>query len=100
MAPTQSTIFPGNCPEDTDLEYQQSYTWLPYRGYCYLFIQDEIEWADAASSCVRHGKIHAEYFVTILESLYSKYVVLRLSLICVFNIVTTSRFLFLRWSVG
>lgn len=60
MAPTESTIFPGNCPEDTDLEYQQSYTWLPYRGYCYLFIQDEIEWADAASSCVRHGKIHAE----------------------------------------
>uniref|UniRef100_A0AAX7VPN3 Mannose receptor, C type 1b n=1 Tax=Astatotilapia calliptera TaxID=8154 RepID=A0AAX7VPN3_ASTCA len=59
VAPTESTIFPGNCPEDTDLEYQQSYTWLPYRGYCYLFIQDEIEWADAASSCVRHGGVLA-----------------------------------------
>uniref|UniRef100_A0A669D8Q0 Mannose receptor, C type 1b n=2 Tax=Oreochromis niloticus TaxID=8128 RepID=A0A669D8Q0_ORENI len=59
VAPTESTIFPGNCPDDTDLEYQQSYTWLPYRGYCYLFIQDEIEWADAASSCVRHGGVLA-----------------------------------------
>ncbi|XP_028282934.1 macrophage mannose receptor 1b isoform X2 [Parambassis ranga] len=55
VAPTESTIFPGRCPEDTSAEYFQSYTWLPFKGHCYLFITDEIEWADAASSCVRHG---------------------------------------------
>uniref|UniRef100_A0AAQ5XL32 Mannose receptor, C type 1b n=3 Tax=Amphiprion ocellaris TaxID=80972 RepID=A0AAQ5XL32_AMPOC len=55
VAPTESTMFPGRCPEDTNVEYQQSYTWLPFKGHCYLFITDEIEWADAASSCVRHG---------------------------------------------
>ncbi|XP_041848819.1 macrophage mannose receptor 1-like isoform X2 [Melanotaenia boesemani] len=59
MPPTESTTFPGGCPEDTDVEYQQSYTWLPFKGYCYLFITDEIEWADAGSSCVRHGGILA-----------------------------------------
>uniref|UniRef100_A0A3Q1CBQ5 Mannose receptor, C type 1b n=1 Tax=Amphiprion ocellaris TaxID=80972 RepID=A0A3Q1CBQ5_AMPOC len=59
VAPTESTMFPGRCPEDTNVEYQQSYTWLPFKGHCYLFITDEIEWADAASSCVRHGKRHS-----------------------------------------
>ncbi|MEQ2194836.1 hypothetical protein XENOCAPTIV_003703, partial [Xenoophorus captivus] len=57
VAPTESTIFPGRCPEDTSVEYQDSYTWLPYKGNCYLFVTDEIEWADAASSCVRHGGV-------------------------------------------
>lgn len=57
VPPTESTVFPGRCPEDTSVEYQDSYTWLPYKGNCYLFVTDEIEWADAASSCVRHGKI-------------------------------------------
>uniref|UniRef100_A0A8C5GCV9 Macrophage mannose receptor 1-like n=1 Tax=Gouania willdenowi TaxID=441366 RepID=A0A8C5GCV9_GOUWI len=55
VPPTESTSFPGNCPTDTEVDYQQSYTWLPFRGHCYLFVHDEIEWADAASSCVRHG---------------------------------------------
>ncbi|XP_037537285.1 macrophage mannose receptor 1 [Nematolebias whitei] len=59
VPPTDSTSFPGRCPEDTNVEYQDSYTWLPFRGYCYLFVTDEIEWADAASSCVRHGGILA-----------------------------------------
>lgn len=56
VPPTQSTNFPGICPEDSKEEYHQSYSWLPFKGHCYLFITDEIEWADAASSCVRHGK--------------------------------------------
>uniref|UniRef100_A0A8C7Z677 Mannose receptor, C type 1b n=1 Tax=Oryzias sinensis TaxID=183150 RepID=A0A8C7Z677_9TELE len=51
--------FWGRCPEDTNVEYQESYTWVPYRGYCYLFVTEEIEWADAASSCVRHGGLLA-----------------------------------------
>ncbi|KAM6919233.1 macrophage mannose receptor 1-like [Xenentodon cancila] len=59
MPPTDSSTFPGRCPEDTHVDYQQSYTWLPYNGHCYLFITDEIEWADAATSCVRHGGILA-----------------------------------------
>lgn len=56
MAPTESSIYPGVCPEDTKEEYHQSYSWLPFKGHCYLFITDEIEWADAAGSCARHGK--------------------------------------------
>ncbi|KAM3604133.1 uncharacterized protein V6R79_006931 [Siganus canaliculatus] len=59
VAPTESVTFPGICPEDTNEEYRQSYSWLPYKGHCYLFVTDEIEWADAASSCVRHGGILA-----------------------------------------
>ncbi|XP_017266596.1 macrophage mannose receptor 1-like [Kryptolebias marmoratus] len=59
VPPTDSTLYPGRCPEDTNVEYQDSYTWMPFRGYCYLFVTDEIEWADAASSCVRHGGILA-----------------------------------------
>ncbi|XP_037642855.1 macrophage mannose receptor 1b isoform X1 [Sebastes umbrosus] len=55
VPPTESTNFPGICPEETNEEYHQSYTWLPFKGHCYLFITEEIEWADAASSCIRHG---------------------------------------------
>ncbi|XP_033959747.1 macrophage mannose receptor 1-like isoform X1 [Pseudochaenichthys georgianus] len=59
VPPTESTNFPGICPEETNEEYHESFTWLPYKGHCYLFITEEIEWADAASSCVRHGGILA-----------------------------------------
>uniref|UniRef100_A0A8C9WXJ1 Mannose receptor, C type 1b n=1 Tax=Sander lucioperca TaxID=283035 RepID=A0A8C9WXJ1_SANLU len=47
VPPTESTNFPGICPEQTNVEYQQSYTWLPFKGHCYLFMTEEIEWADA-----------------------------------------------------
>lgn len=56
VPPTESSVFPGFCPSDTKEEYRQSYSWLPFKGHCYLFITDEIEWANAAGSCVRHGK--------------------------------------------
>ncbi|TMS09857.1 Macrophage mannose receptor 1 [Larimichthys crocea] len=59
VPPTQSTVFPGVCPEETNVEYRPSYTWVPYKSHCYLFVTEEIEWADAASSCVRHGGILA-----------------------------------------
>ncbi|KAK5860194.1 hypothetical protein PBY51_021689 [Eleginops maclovinus] len=59
VPPTESTNFPGICPEETNEEYHQSYTWMPYKAHCYLFVTEEIEWADAASSCVRHGGILA-----------------------------------------
>lgn len=59
VPPVESTVFPGHCPEDTQEWFHDSYTWLPYQGNCYLFVTDEIEWADAASSCVRHGGVLA-----------------------------------------
>uniref|UniRef100_UPI0037E74650 macrophage mannose receptor 1-like n=1 Tax=Semicossyphus pulcher TaxID=241346 RepID=UPI0037E74650 len=54
VPPTQSTIFPGVCPEETTIEYQ-TISWLPFRDSCYLFMTEEVEWASAASNCVRHG---------------------------------------------
>lgn len=56
MPPTESTMYPGVCPDDSQGEYRERYSWLPYKGHCYLFVTDMIEWADAVSSCVRHGK--------------------------------------------
>ncbi|KAJ0011983.1 hypothetical protein NQD34_012958 [Periophthalmus magnuspinnatus] len=45
----------GACPEETEVDYRQSYTWIPYKAHCYLFVTEEVEWGDAASSCARHG---------------------------------------------
>ncbi|XP_039999154.1 macrophage mannose receptor 1-like [Xiphias gladius] len=59
VPPTESTHFPGICPEDMSVEYQQSYSWLPFRGHCYMFITEETEWSNAASNCIRHGGILA-----------------------------------------
>ncbi|KAM4605239.1 macrophage mannose receptor 1b [Polymixia lowei] len=56
VPPTESTKFPGVCPEEVKLEYRtQSYSWLPFKGNCYVFVTEETEWANAASHCVRHG---------------------------------------------
>nr|XP_020447208.1 macrophage mannose receptor 1-like [Monopterus albus] len=57
MAPTESSEFPGVCPEDGEMTTytRQSYSWLPYKGYCYLFLTEKIEWPDASTSCSRHG---------------------------------------------
>uniref|UniRef100_A0A671TZD6 Mannose receptor, C type 1b n=1 Tax=Sparus aurata TaxID=8175 RepID=A0A671TZD6_SPAAU len=49
VPPTESTSFPGVCPEETKEEYRPSYSWTPFKGHCYLFVTDEIEWADADS---------------------------------------------------
>uniref|UniRef100_A0A8C7RAM9 Mannose receptor, C type 1b n=1 Tax=Oncorhynchus mykiss TaxID=8022 RepID=A0A8C7RAM9_ONCMY len=29
--------------------------WLPFRGHCYSFVINHIEWADASTSCIRKG---------------------------------------------
>ncbi|KAM7379550.1 hypothetical protein PAMP_005096 [Pampus punctatissimus] len=50
IPPTDSPSFPGVCPEEFDY-----HSWLPFKGYCYLFITAEIEWPDAASSCKKYG---------------------------------------------
>uniref|UniRef100_A0A3Q3KWV0 Mannose receptor, C type 1b n=1 Tax=Mastacembelus armatus TaxID=205130 RepID=A0A3Q3KWV0_9TELE len=55
VAPTESTNFPGVCPEETNDEIHESYSWLPFKGHCYVFVIQEIEWADAATNCARHG---------------------------------------------
>ncbi|XP_034038866.1 macrophage mannose receptor 1-like [Thalassophryne amazonica] len=57
VPPTESTIFPGICPEEVEMRYLNKFSWIPFRGYCYLFVTDEIEWADSASNCVIHGGV-------------------------------------------
>lgn len=77
VPPTESTSYQGVCPEETNVEYHQSYSWLPFKGYCYLFVTEEIEWADAASSCVRHGKghcIHRKLHSSTLDCVDDMYV--------------------------
>lgn len=63
VPPTDSTDFPGFCPDDPHKHthmpsryFTQRNTWLPFRAYCYLFLTEKIEWPDASASCVRHGK--------------------------------------------
>lgn len=57
MPPQESTESPGKCPEDVDGRYgDYTYTWRPFKGHCYVFITDEIEWRDASVNCIRHGK--------------------------------------------
>uniref|UniRef100_UPI003AAF93A9 macrophage mannose receptor 1-like n=1 Tax=Centroberyx gerrardi TaxID=166262 RepID=UPI003AAF93A9 len=55
VPPTESTQFPGVCPEEVDVAYRDRSAWLPFKGHCYVFIPEEIQWANAASNCVRHG---------------------------------------------
>ncbi|XP_076601189.1 macrophage mannose receptor 1-like [Chaetodon auriga] len=56
VPPTESTHFPGVCPEDPEtLNIGQRYFWLPFKGYCYIYFTESKNWADAAASCIRHG---------------------------------------------
>nr|XP_046265193.1 macrophage mannose receptor 1-like isoform X2 [Scatophagus argus] len=59
VPPTESSNFPGVCPEDPDkvthLWNRQSYTWQPFKGYCYLFVTEGHGWPDASANCMRHG---------------------------------------------
>ncbi|XP_039998644.1 macrophage mannose receptor 1-like [Xiphias gladius] len=57
VPPTESTAFPGFCPDDPDTSRytSQGYTWLPFKGHCYIFLTDRCEWPDASANCVRHG---------------------------------------------
>ncbi|XP_054452124.1 macrophage mannose receptor 1-like [Anoplopoma fimbria] len=52
VAPTESSSFPGFCPDDID---QKTKKWLPFRGYCYLFFTKRVEWPEASVQCVIHG---------------------------------------------
>ncbi|XP_059201009.1 macrophage mannose receptor 1-like [Centropristis striata] len=74
VAPTDSSDFPGYCPEDQDNPNFRSSSssrhmsmsmhrhrpsnapsWLPYRAHCYLFSTDRIEWPSASANCMIHG---------------------------------------------
>lgn len=58
VAPTESSSFPGLCPEYSDIHSRmmKRYSWLPFKGYCYLFLKEKVEWPAASASCARHGK--------------------------------------------
>ena len=57
VAPTDSTEYVGSCPVASQVERSdRNYAWMPFRAYCYVFITETVEWADAASDCSRHGK--------------------------------------------
>uniref|UniRef100_A0AAQ4P8Z2 Mannose receptor, C type 1b n=1 Tax=Gasterosteus aculeatus aculeatus TaxID=481459 RepID=A0AAQ4P8Z2_GASAC len=57
VAPTESSDFPGFCPEnpETPRYTQRGDGWIPFKGYCYLTCTDEIEWPDASANCMKHG---------------------------------------------
>uniref|UniRef100_A0A7N6ADX3 Mannose receptor, C type 1b n=1 Tax=Anabas testudineus TaxID=64144 RepID=A0A7N6ADX3_ANATE len=55
VAPTESSNYPGICPDDPDTPRYRRQTWLPFKGNCYLFLTDRITWPHASTSCVQHG---------------------------------------------
>jgi len=60
VPPTESSEYPGGCPGTTHSERSsQNFAWMPFKGHCYVFITQTVEWADAASDCSRHGEMDA-----------------------------------------
>ncbi|XP_038573591.1 macrophage mannose receptor 1-like [Micropterus salmoides] len=55
VPPTVPSDFPGTCPDDPDSPRWQRNSWLPFKGHCYLFLTERVEWPDASANCVRHG---------------------------------------------
>uniref|UniRef100_A0A3P9CYR3 Mannose receptor, C type 1b n=1 Tax=Maylandia zebra TaxID=106582 RepID=A0A3P9CYR3_9CICH len=56
VLPTESTLFPGVCPLDPEATIEnKNYIWVPFRGYCYIFITEQKRWQEASTSCVAHG---------------------------------------------
>ena len=58
VPPTKSSDFPGFCPDDPDIFTfrGQTVSWLPFRGYCYLFLKRNVDWPSASAECAREGK--------------------------------------------
>uniref|UniRef100_A0AAZ3NZT0 Mannose receptor, C type 1b n=1 Tax=Oncorhynchus tshawytscha TaxID=74940 RepID=A0AAZ3NZT0_ONCTS len=51
-------IYTGECIQEEQEEISGSnspWFWLPFRGHCYSFVINHIEWADASTSCTRKG---------------------------------------------
>uniref|UniRef100_A0A674BXA0 Macrophage mannose receptor 1-like n=1 Tax=Salmo trutta TaxID=8032 RepID=A0A674BXA0_SALTR len=57
VPPTAPPQYPGVCvQEEEDISGRNSpWSWLPFRGHCYSFIINDIEWSDASTSCIRKG---------------------------------------------
>lgn len=67
VPPTESSHFPGRCPVDPERPHyggKHGYTWLPFKGHCYLFLTERLSWSDASVSCARHGK---DYLGTVIK---------------------------------
>ncbi|XP_073347649.1 macrophage mannose receptor 1-like [Pagrus major] len=54
VPPTQSSVFPGFCPDDQNI-FGQRFSWLPFRGYCYLFLKRRFDWPSASTECAAEG---------------------------------------------
>ncbi|KAL0967015.1 hypothetical protein UPYG_G00303470 [Umbra pygmaea] len=53
IPPTDPPQYPGDCHHQ-ELE---GTSWLPFRGHCYGFFTDDIEWPDATTSCIWKGAL-------------------------------------------
>nr|XP_046214176.1 macrophage mannose receptor 1-like [Oncorhynchus gorbuscha] len=59
VPPTAPPQYPGECIQEEQEEISGRNTpwfWLPFRGHCYSFVINDIEWADASTSCTRKGR--------------------------------------------
>nr|XP_029512401.1 macrophage mannose receptor 1-like isoform X1 [Oncorhynchus nerka] len=58
VPPTAPPQYPGECIQEEQEENSGSnspWFWLPFRGHCYSFVINDIEWSDASTSCTRKG---------------------------------------------
>ncbi|XP_060901039.1 macrophage mannose receptor 1-like [Labrus mixtus] len=57
VPPTEQSEFPGICPDvQEQLQFRrQLYTWLPFKGNCYLFWPQRCSWPDASANCAAYG---------------------------------------------
>ncbi|KAM9789405.1 LOW QUALITY PROTEIN: macrophage mannose receptor 1-like [Neosynchiropus ocellatus] len=53
VPPTSPSVHPGVCPDESTAD--SSSAWLPFKGYCYKFIEFSYWWTDASGYCRKHG---------------------------------------------
>uniref|UniRef100_A0AAY5L4C1 Mannose receptor, C type 1b n=1 Tax=Esox lucius TaxID=8010 RepID=A0AAY5L4C1_ESOLU len=52
----ETVTYPSVCKQSTgETVTYPSTGWLPFRGHCYSFFTDNMEWTDASTSCLRKG---------------------------------------------
>ncbi|KAL0967021.1 hypothetical protein UPYG_G00303550 [Umbra pygmaea] len=57
VPPTAPPKYPGECRHEDEDEGGEGWrSWLPFRGHCYSFITNEIDWPDASIDCTRRGR--------------------------------------------
>ncbi|CAJ1072734.1 macrophage mannose receptor 1-like [Xyrichtys novacula] len=63
VPPTESTAYPGMCPESpkrqldvySSVRSRRTDSWLPFKGNCYLVLLNEATWPEASANCAAHG---------------------------------------------